>query len=73
MIICNDRGLYLKSKGRGIVFGMFLSGGFLAGWMPLGPDPINQSFLPVAMHSLHFAMKVRKFAFCLGGTLFPKM
>ncbi len=69
-IICADKGLHSKSKGRGMVFGMLLLGGFLVGRVPLGPDLISQSFLLVPTHTLHFIMKVKNSAFCLGGTLF---
>jgi hypothetical protein len=68
-IICNDSGLNSKSKGRGIFFGMIISGGFLGGRAPLGPDLISQSFLSGVMHALYSPMNVRKFFFSLGGTL----
>ncbi len=71
----NDRGLYLKSMGRGMVFGMLIwSRGFSEGWTPLGSNLGNHSFLFLALHFLlQSNKKVRKSAFCLQGTLSPGM
>ncbi len=70
--ILHERGLYLKSKGRGMVFGMLLwSQGLLVGWMLLGSNLMNHSFFLFALHSLQSAMKVRKTVFCLQGIFFP--
>ena len=58
-------------RPQGISFSIILSGGFLGGWTPRGPDPdpMSQSFLSGVTHDLHSPMKLNKSFFYLGGTL----
>jgi hypothetical protein len=72
-IMYNDRGLYLKLKGRGMVFELLIwPGGFSPGRISLGSHLGSHSFLLFVTHSLQVDMKVRISAFCLQGTPSPR-